>query len=346
LRRGVDIVIATPGRLVDLMQQGHVNLSRVEIVVLDEADRMLDMGFLPDLKRVIAQLPTQRQTLLFSATMPPAVAQLANNLLTRPARVNVTPANAAPLRIDEVVHMLAKTQKVSTLRRLLEAEAVKRAIVFTRTKHGANRLVKDLTRAGFRAEAIHGNKSQAARQRALAAFKSAKPPVLVATDVAARGIDVDRITHVINFDLPVEVETYTHRIGRTGRAGEAGIAISFCTPEEHSQLRIIQRTLKRQLRVIREEAPAASEADQADSTSDSHGDRAYAGSAGNGRPHGKRPRTAGTHPASPASAASGHNASARPARRPFASRGRHEKRNAHEANRGFERRFQRKPSST
>jgi ATP-dependent RNA helicase RhlE len=249
LQRGVDILVATPGRLVDLMGQGYVDLSRIEVYVLDEADRMLDMGFLPDLRRLQAKLPADRQTLFFSATMPDAIRQLADSLLSDPVRIRIAPVEATTKLIAESVCFVPKQSKPRLLTDLLTAEGVVRAMVFTRTKHGADRVARHLNQAGIRAEAMHGNKSQSARQRTLAGFKSERPPVLVATDVAARGIDVDNVSHVFNYDLPHEPEMYVHRIGRTGRAGAAGIAVSFCEDQERKLLQSIERLIRRKLLV-------------------------------------------------------------------------------------------------
>lgn len=243
MNRGVHILVATPGRLLDLMNQGFIELDLLEVFVLDEADRMLDMGFLPDLKRIISKLPTRRQSLFFSATMPPKIKQLSNGLLHDPVCVDVTPKKTSVEKIDQRVMFVEKSTKSSMLRKVLGAPEVDRALVFTRTKRGANSLADKLVRGGFRAAAIHGNKSQNARMRALDAFRSRKVQVLVATDVAARGIDIDGITHVVNFDVPVEPESYVHRIGRTGRAGAEGAAISFCTESEHGDWLAIERLL-------------------------------------------------------------------------------------------------------
>jgi len=241
LRRGVDVLVATPGRLLDLHQQGELSLSHVEFLVLDEADRMLDMGFIHDLKRIRALIPEQRQTLLFSATMPKSIAKLAGEFMIDPVRVEVTPQSTPVERITQQVMFTEKANKRKLLAHLLGELPIDRAIVFTRTKHGANRVVKSLDKAGFTAAAIHGNKSQNARTRALDGFKSGDIKVLVATDVASRGIDVDGISHVFNFDLPNESESYVHRIGRTGRAGREGVAISFCDDSEGGYLRDIER---------------------------------------------------------------------------------------------------------
>ena len=242
MNRGVDALVATPGRLLDLMNRGHIDLSKIEIFVLDEADRMLDMGFLPDVKRVIAKLPNKRQTLFFSATMPEEIQGLVRQLLVDPVRVAVAPPSATADRIDQHVYFVDKSDKPSLLIDLLKnGEGYSQTLVFTRTKHGANRLVQKLDKAGLPAAAIHGNKSQSARERALNGFKKGDLRLLVATDIAARGIDIDGISHVINFDLPNVPETYVHRIGRTARAGASGIAVSFCESEERPYLADIER---------------------------------------------------------------------------------------------------------
>jgi ATP-dependent RNA helicase RhlE len=250
LRRGADILVATPGRLLDLMQQGLLRLNTIEIFVLDEADRMLDMGFIHDVRRVIAALPTQRQTLLFSATMPQDIQELADRILINPARVEVTPQATTVEKIAQSVFFVEKADKRALLEHLLGDRAIRRVLVFTRTKHGANKLVQQLERASIQAEAIHGNKSQSARERALANFKSGKTRVLVATDIAARGIDVEDVTHVINYDLPNEPESYVHRIGRTARAGASGIAYSFCDVEEREYLRDIEKLIRLRVPVV------------------------------------------------------------------------------------------------
>ncbi|MCA1989729.1 MAG: DEAD/DEAH box helicase, partial [Desulfarculus sp.] len=242
--RGVDVLVATPGRLLDLMNQGCVRLDRLSALVLDEADRMLDMGFLPDIKRVLAAAPAQRQTLLFSATMPQGIARLADSLLTNPAKVKVTPEATPVERIAQKVLFVAQGDKRALLGEVLKDDSARRVLVFTRTKHGANRVAKQLAQMQVRAEAIHGDKSQNARQAALETFRSGGARVLVATDLAARGIDVEGVTHVINYDLPMDPESYVHRIGRTGRAGAAGVAISFCDSAERACLRAIERLIR------------------------------------------------------------------------------------------------------
>lgn len=250
MRRGVDFVVATPGRLLDLMNQGHVSLSSVEFFVLDEADRMLDMGFIRDIRKIVATLPVRRQTLLFSATMPNEIADLANSLLTKPKRVEVVPQSTTAERIDQIVYMVPKAAKRRVLADLLNGPGVTRSIVFTRTKRGADRVSEQLERDGIRSAAIHGNKGQSARQIALGSFRNGSVKVLVATDIAARGIDVDGISHVVNYDLPLEPESYVHRIGRTARAGATGIAISLCDGEERSLLRDIEKIVRMKIPVV------------------------------------------------------------------------------------------------
>jgi ATP-dependent RNA helicase RhlE len=241
LREGIDILVATPGRLLDLMGQGFVELKHLEVFVLDEADRMLDMGFIHDVKRVVEKIPKKRQTLFFSATMPSEVKSLAASLLTHPSHVAVHPVSSTAERIAQSVYLVDKTRKRPLLQHILSDPSVKRALVFTRTKQGANRVAEFLTKANIPAEAIHGNKSQGARERALAHFASGETPVLVATDIAARGIDIEEISHVINFEIPNVPETYVHRIGRTARAGAEGEAISLCDGEERPFLNDIER---------------------------------------------------------------------------------------------------------
>ncbi|HVG12773.1 MAG TPA: DEAD/DEAH box helicase [Flavisolibacter sp.] len=243
LRNGTDVLIATPGRLLDLMNQGYVHLDHLEWFVLDEADRMLDMGFIHDVKRIIKALPQQRQTLFFSATMPPAISGLANSILSNPVRVEVTPQSTTVEKIEQSVFFVGKRDKQALLVHLISEHNIGRTLVFTKTKHGADRVVKDLRMANIKADAIHGNKSQPARQNALANFKSGRLKVLVATDIAARGIDVDNLTHVFNFDLPNVPETYVHRIGRTGRAGASGTSFSFCDREEIALLKDINKLI-------------------------------------------------------------------------------------------------------
>ena len=255
LHRGVDILVATPGRLLDLMEQRHLRLDSAAHFVLDEADRMLDMGFIRDVKKIAAALPRRRQTLLVSATMPGAVTGLAAALLRDPVRVAVTPAATPVERIEQRVFFVAAGDKRALLARILRDPALERSIVFTRTKHRANRVAQQLDQAGIAADAIHGNKSQAARQRTLEAFRGGRLRVLVATDIAARGIDVDGVTHVINFELPNVPEDYVHRIGRTARAGASGAAISLCDPSEQAFLRGIEALTKRRLEVA-EGSPA------------------------------------------------------------------------------------------
>lgn len=251
IRRGVDILVATPGRLLDLMQQRHISLNDIEYFVLDEADRMLDMGFVHDVKRIIAKLPAKRQTLFFSATMPNEIKQLANILLTNPVRVEVTPVSSTVDIIQQSVYFTEKQNKQSLLIHLLQDQSIETVLVFTQMKHAADKLSRILNKAGIRTEAIHGNKAQNARQTALANFKNRKTRVLVATDIAARGIDIDDLTHVINYELPNVPETYVHRIGRTGRAGANGTAISFCDWGEKIFLNDIQKLIRKTIPVIK-----------------------------------------------------------------------------------------------
>jgi ATP-dependent RNA helicase RhlE len=265
LRAGVDILVATPGRLLDLMNQGFIDLRGIEILVLDEADRMLDMGFIRDIRKIIAKLPASRQTLLFSATIPPEIQELASSLLRDPVTVRVTPVATTADRIDESVYFVEKRNKPQLLAHLVETLPMMRAIVFTRTKHGADKVVRHLNKCGIRADAIHGNKSQNNRERALENFRCEKTPVLVATDIASRGIDVDGITHVVNYDLSHEPETYIHRIGRTARAGASGSAVAFCDREEVSSLRAIERLLRRPIPVAKDQPEYTVEPPTADS---------------------------------------------------------------------------------
>ncbi len=252
LQRGVDILVATPGRLIDLINQKYVHIQHLKIFVLDEADRMLDMGFIHDVKKVIAKIPQKRQTLFFSATMPPEIQKLANTILVNPAKVEVTPVSSTADTIEQAVYFTDKDNKKHLLKHLLEDKKIRSVLVFTRTKHGADKVVRELEKSGVKAQAIHGNKSQNARQNALNNFKNGQTRVLVATDIAARGIDVDNLSHVINFELPNVSETYVHRIGRTGRAGASGIALSFCDAEEKEFLRDIHKLIGKNIPVVTE----------------------------------------------------------------------------------------------
>jgi ATP-dependent RNA helicase RhlE len=249
LRKGVDVLVATPGRLLDLIKQKHLRLDLVETFVIDEADRMFDMGFIRDVRKIVSYLPRNRQSMLFSATMPADVMHLVGEMLHDPLRVNVSPKEMTVARIDQQVHFVATQDKRMLLLQLLCDEALKRVIVFSRTKHGADKITKYLGKAGHAADTIHGGKSQNTRQKALEGFRNGESRILVATDVAARGIDIDDITHVINFELPHEAENYVHRIGRTARAGGGGTAIAFCDPSERSLLRGIERLVKQPLTV-------------------------------------------------------------------------------------------------
>ncbi len=250
LRNGVDILIATPGRLLDLVDQGFISLQRISLFVLDEADRMLDMGFIHDVKKIIAMLPAKKQTLFFSATMPQEISKLSESILRNPVKVAITPVSTTAEKVTQGLYFVDRNDKRSLLLHLLKGNNIQNALVFTRTKHGADKVVKELKRANIEAEAIHGNKSQSARQRALMLFKTGRIRVLVATDIAARGIDVEDLSHVINFELPNIPETYVHRIGRTGRAGASGIALSFCDNEEREFLRDINKLISPAIPVI------------------------------------------------------------------------------------------------
>ncbi|MBZ0275507.1 MAG: DEAD/DEAH box helicase [Anaerolineae bacterium] len=293
LRRGADVLVATPGRLLDLIGQGYVHLERLEVLVLDEADRMLDMGFIHDVRRIIDKLPRDRQTLLFSATMPPDIQSLADDILDNPSHVAVTPVASTVETIDQSVYFVEKAHKPALLQHLLEDESLQRVLVFTRTKHGANKVVTQLEHAFVNAEAIHGNKSQAAREKALASFKAGKVRVLVATDIASRGIDVDNITHVVNYDLPNEPESYVHRIGRTGRAGASGIAFSFCDVSERPYLRDIEKLIQQHIPKEKDHPYASQQAGITDQTPRKGGNgnrpsRPAARPEGNGRPEQRR----------------------------------------------------------
>ena len=250
LRRGVDILIATPGRLLDLIAQKFINLQSIKMFVLDEADRMLDMGFIHDVKKIIARLPEKRQTLFFSATMPPEITKLSASILTNPVRVEVAAVSSTAENVEQHIFLVEKNDKRQLLIHLLNDGTIRNALVFTRTKYGADKIAKELYRANIKADAIHGNKTQAARQKALNNFKEGKIRVLVATDIAARGIDVDDLSHVINFELPNIPETYVHRIGRTGRAGHSGSAFSFCDMEERAYLRDIHKLIDQTIPVV------------------------------------------------------------------------------------------------
>ena len=249
IRNGIDILVATPGRLLDLIQQGHITLSNIKFFVLDEADRMLDMGFIHDVKKIIGKLPVKRQSLFFSATMPPEISQLANILLKSPVKVEVTPVSSTAEMIQQAVYFVEKNDKQNLLIDILKDNAIESLLVFTQMKYAADRLSKRLNASGIAAAAIHGNKSQNARQAALENFKNKKVRVLVAIDIAARGIDIDQLSHVLNYELPNVPETYVHRIGRTGRAGASGIAFSFCSREERAYLKDIERLIKKAIPV-------------------------------------------------------------------------------------------------
>jgi len=314
LRSGMDVLVATPGRLLDLAGQGLVDLKALEVFVLDEADRMLDMGFIHDVRKVIRLLPRLRQTLFFSATMPREAQELADQLLKSPETVAVTPPATTAERVDQEVYFVEKADKRALLVDVLRDTAMRRVLVFSRTKHGANRIAEHLVKAGIGAEAIHGNKSQNARERALAGFKTGRTRVLVATDIAARGIDIDEVTHVVNFDVPEVPETYVHRIGRTARAGASGMALSFCEVEERTDWRNIERLTRQEIPVVeghpyesrvpfaaspaRTAAPGRPE--RPSHQPHSHGRRDLPGGGGGGGGGGKRRRRRG--PGTPARA--------------------------------------------
>jgi ATP-dependent RNA helicase RhlE len=266
-RRNTDIIVATPGRLIDLMEQGHARLEGVEMLVLDEADRMLDMGFIEPIRRIVGALPRTRQNLLFSATMPDSIMGLANKILVNPIKVAVTPVSSTAEKVTQWVLFVERGNKRALLKEVLRDPAMTRVLVFTRTKHGANRVAEELDKKGVPSAAIHGNKSQNARQRALDAFKAGRVRVLVATDIAARGIDVDGVTHVVNFEIPDEPESYVHRIGRTARAGASGVALSFCDAEERGSWRDIERLIRAQVPVVADH-PFAGKAAPADEPRD------------------------------------------------------------------------------
>jgi ATP-dependent RNA helicase RhlE len=295
LQNGVDVLVATPGRLLDLMDQGHINLRNVEILILDEADQMLDMGFIVPLRKIVAAVPKKRQTLMFSATMPPEIRKLAGEWLADPTHVQVAPVATPAELVEHSVYFVEQHNKSQLLVHYLQKTASTRTLVFARTKHGADKIVKHLDRSGIRAAAIHSNKSQSVRQRTLDAFKSNRPPVLVATDIAARGLDVDNISHVINFELPDVAEVYVHRIGRTGRAGATGVATSFCGRHERDQLRQIERLTRQAINVEQDHPEYKREAVAHDRPT---GQRVESGA---GQRAGARPpRAAGAKPRRPA----------------------------------------------
>lgn len=250
LRNGADVIVATPGRLLDLMQQGIVRLDKIEYFVLDEADRMLDMGFVNDIKKVIQKLPLQRQTLFFSATAAPDIMKLAGTLLKNPVKISVSPVSSTTDLVEQSIYYVSKENKRALLKHVLNTGVVEHALVFTRTKRGADRVAKELNKSGISSEAIHGGKTQGARERALKGFKDRRVKVLVATDIASRGIDIEKLSHVINYEIPEQAETYVHRIGRTGRAGASGVALSFCTQEELSYMKDISKLIKQQIAVV------------------------------------------------------------------------------------------------
>lgn len=249
LRNGVSIIVATPGRLLDLMDQGFVRLQDIEFLVLDEADKMFDMGFIKDIRKIVAKVPVNRQTLFFSATLPPEIKSLASSVLRNPVTVEVKPAAGSEVMVEQKIYFVDKIQKTSLLMELINTHEIRQALVFTRTKHGADKLVKTLAQKGIRSVAIHGNKSQNVRQRALDDFKTRRVNILVATDVASRGIDVKNLEYVINYDIPEQADSYVHRIGRTGRAGASGFAFSFCSPDEKLLLRDIQKLTRKEIPV-------------------------------------------------------------------------------------------------
>ncbi|MFY0674852.1 MAG: DEAD/DEAH box helicase [Bacteroidia bacterium] len=250
LKKGVDILVATPGRLLDLMGQGYIRLHDIKHFVLDEADRMLDMGFIHDIKRVIEKLPNKRQSLFFSATLPPNIIELSKQILTHPVKIQVTPASSTADTVNQTLYFTNKSLKKSLLVYLIDKHDIKQLLLFVKTKHGADRIARDLKKKRINAQAIHGDKAQNQRQNALRAFKEGKINVLVATDIAARGIDIDKLEYVINYDIPNEPETYVHRIGRSGRAGESGFALSLCEPEENIFVKDIEKLIKKKIRVV------------------------------------------------------------------------------------------------
>lgn len=297
LRIGIDILVATPGRLLDLMGQGFVSLTDLQFFVLDEADRMLDMGFIHDVRKVLKELPPVRQSLLFSATMPPDIEALAMTFLRSPVRVAVTPPSSTADRIEQSVYKVGKNDKPKLLTHLLKDANLSRVLVFTRTKHGANKVVKQLADAGFKGEAIHGNKSQNAREAALAHFKSGETRILVATDIAARGIDVDNVSHVINYDIPNEPESYVHRIGRTARAGAEGIAVAFCDWDEQGYLNSIEKLIQKRIPVVAEHPFVSSSGARSERTDSAPAQRPQR--SGHEKPRGDRPQRSGRSDSAP-----------------------------------------------
>ncbi len=311
LQNGVDILVATPGRLEDLMEQGYIDLRKVEILILDEADQMLDMGFIVPLRRIVGATPRERQTLMFSATMPPEIRRLTNEWLSNPTYIEVAPVATPAELVEHSVHYVEPRDKLEKLQHFLENTAYTRALVFSRTKRGADKIVKQLTKSGIRSAALHSNKSQSVRQRTLEQFKGNRPPVLVATDIAARGLDVDAITHVVNFDLPEVPEVYVHRIGRTGRAGAKGIATSFVGREERDLLRQIERLMQRKLAVNGDEPQWVNEPSSGGGSrgggnrgGNRNGQRRSSGNVPRGASGGKRPRRRTDSRDRPAAAAS------------------------------------------
>jgi ATP-dependent RNA helicase RhlE len=294
LKRGVDILTATPGRLLDLINQGYIHLHQLRILVLDEADRMLDMGFVNDVKKIIAKVPAKRQTLFFSATMPKEIQQLADSILNNPEKVSVAPVSSTADTVQQQVFFVQKGDKRSLLSHILKDKSIETVLVFTRTKHGADKVVKDLHKIGVTAEAIHGNKSQNARQRALNNFKARTTRVLIATDIAARGIDIDELTHVINYELPNIPETYVHRIGRTGRAGASGIALSFCDAEEVAYLKDIHKLIAKEI-PVNESHPYPMSPDMSAPRPDEENKRSGSGRSGSkrGRGYGRKDKQHG-----------------------------------------------------
>ncbi len=322
MKTGVDILVATPGRLLDLVQQKHIRLDAVQVLIIDEADRMFDMGFIRDVRKIVNYLPKDRQSMLFSATMPDDVIKLVGDVLKNPERIEVAPQSKTADRVAQSLYYVPMAQKRQLLSKLLEDVSLNRVIVFTRTKHGANRVAEHLSKTGVSAEAIHGNKSQNARQRALDMFKTGKARVLVATDIAARGIDIDHISHVINFELPQEPESYVHRIGRTARAGGEGIAISFCDQSERILLRDIERVIRMKIEAVAHNLPdlTPEQIKAAEERRPPHGHRHGKPAGKGGYNHGGGHRTGAPAPADP------HAPKKRNGSRPHWQRGKDKKR--------------------